>query len=173
MNNAAKELNDLYAKWMRSISDAEELRRQLREKDVINAFLDAEAQTREAQQEFCEKLVAERPKHPRGTWRKWIEANCEFSYGQARSYKTFYERETNIEIARAANAGRRSLAWDKIKDRVEQFGEEVVKPFCQELFDSLEDDERLDAQLAMKRYLESCCESAAEDGEGHQAEEEN
>ncbi len=202
MNNAAKELNDLYAKLMRSIEDADELQMQLNEmlakqklsnKDLIDAGITnpaeskfpevtvllakggiAQAQAREAQQEFCEKLVAERPTHPRGTWRKWIEANCEFSYGQARSYITRYEQETNRTLIMARNAGRRTLAWNKIKDRAEQFGEEVLKPFCRELFDSLEDDdERFEAQLAMTSYLESCCESVAEDGKGHQGDEEN
>jgi hypothetical protein len=129
---------------------------------------------RESEKQFVEKLIEERANHPAGTWRRWIEDHCVFTEGQARHCITTYEQETDTALIRARNAGARSLAWKKIKDRAEQFGEEVLKPFCRELFDSLEDDyERLDAQLAMTRYLESCCESVAEDGEGHQAEEEN
>jgi hypothetical protein len=59
------------------------------------------------------------------------------------------ERETDHDfetsIIRAANAGRQSLVWEKIKDRVE--------PFFADLVDSLDPDERSDAYCAIVEHL--------------------
>jgi hypothetical protein len=125
LSDAGKELNDLYD------------------------MLQPNRYAPELGMEFVEKLIEERDKHPgRGEWRQWVEAHCVFTYRQARRLITEHEEKTSSSLIRAANAGRLSLAWDQIRDRAEPLVSQIF-----EAIDSLDPDDRLDAEFALEDFM--------------------
>jgi len=121
---------------------------------------------REREKQFIEKLIEERAKHSPETWRKWIKEHCVFSERQVRHVLRRYEQATDIALIQASNAGRRSLAWERIKDRVEPHWQRIM-----EIINSLDPDERTDARCALMEFTRPRL--PTDDNEGHPGEDES